>query len=124
KPSSVSQMIEQIVRILVIVCGSYFVIRILHKSVSVGVAVAVSGAFVGCLVAIIYIARKRVTHKKELSLDQKLERDNISNKEILKKISSYAIPFVIIYLTVNIYNTVDMSLIIRTLSNIGFSGAD
>lgn len=124
KPSSVSQMIEQIVRILVIVCGSYFVIRILHKSVSIGVAVAVSGAFVGGLVAIIYIARKIVTHKKELSLDQKLERDNISNKEILKKICSYAIPFVIINLTVNIYNTVDMSLIIRTLSNIGFSGAD
>ncbi len=124
KPSSVSQMIEQIVRILVIVCGSFFVIHILHKSVSIGVAVAVSGAFVGGLVAIIYIAKKIISNKKELSLDKKLERDNVSNKEILKKICYYAIPFVIINLTVNIYNTVDMSLIIRTLSNIGFSGAD
>ncbi len=124
KPSSVSQMIEQIVRITVIVCGSYFVIKILNKSVSVGVAVAVAGAFVGGLVAIIYVARKIFTHKKMLSLDEKLPRDNISNKEILRKLFSYAVPFVIINLTVNIYNTVDMSLIIRTLSNIGFSGAD
>ena len=124
QPSSMSQMIEQIVRILVIIFGSFFIIKILHKSVSLGVAVAVAGAFVGGLAAIIYIAGKIFTHKKQLSLDRKLERDNISNKEILKKICSYAIPFVIINLTVNIYNTVDMSLIIRTLSSIGYSGAD
>lgn len=124
KSSSVSQMIEQIVRILVIIFGSYFVINILHKSVSMGVAVAVSGAFVGGLAAIIYITSKIITNKKSLNLDKKLEKDNVSNKEILKKILYYAIPFVIINLTVNIYNTVDMSLIIRTLSKIGFSGAD
>lgn len=124
KSSSVSQMIEQIVRILVIIFGSYFVINILHKSVSMGVAVAVSGAFIGGIVAIIYIISKILTNKKELSLDKKLEKDNVTNKEIFKKILYYAIPFVIINLTVNIYNTVDMSLIIRTLSKIGFSGAD
>ena len=124
KPSSMSQMIEQVVRILVIIFGSFFIIKILHKSVSFGVAVAVAGAFVGGIAAIIYIGRKIFAHKKELSLDKKLERDAISSKEILKKICSYAIPFVIINLTVNIYNTVDMSLIIRTLSSIGYSGAD
>ena len=124
EPSSTSQMIEQVVRILVILVGSFFIINILHKSVSMGVAVAVAGAFVGGLAAIFYIARKIVTHKKELSLDIKLDKDKISNKEILKKICSYAVPFVIINLTVNIYNTVDMSLIIRTLSSIGYSGAD
>lgn len=124
KPSSMSQMIEQIVRIIVILFGSFFIIKILHKSVSVGVAVAVAGAFAGGLAAIIYIAKKIFTHKKELSLDEKLEKDKISNKEIIKKICSYAIPFVVINLTVNIYNTVDMSLIIRTLSSIGYSGAD
>ena len=123
KPTSVSQMIEQIVRILVILFGSFFVIRILHKSISVGVAVAVSGAFVGGLTAIIYLIKKIINNKEELSLGMRLKKDNVSNKEILKKICFYAIPFIIINLTVNIYNTVDMSLIIRTLSSIGFSGA-
>ena len=96
QPSSTSQMIEQIVRIVVIIVGSFFIINILHKSVSLGVAVAVAGAFVGGLAAILYIARKIFTHKKELSLDEKLIKDKVSNKEILKKICSYAIPFVII----------------------------
>lgn len=123
KPTSISQMLEQIIRILVILFGSYFVIKILNKSISIGVAVAVSGAFVGGLVAILYLLKKIINNKKELSLGVKLKKDNISNKEILKKICLYAIPFIIINLTVNIYNTVDMSLIIRTLSSIGFSGA-
>ena len=123
KPTSISQMLEQIIRILVILFGSYFVIKILNKSISIGVAVAVSGAFVGGLVAILYLLKKIINNKKELSLGIKLKKDNISNKEILKKICLYAIPFIIINLTVNIYNTVDMSLIIRTLSSIGFSGA-
>lgn len=124
KPASVSQMIEQLVRIFVILIGSFVSIKILNKSVSFGVSVAVSGAFWGGLVAIFYIFKKIKDHKKELNLDKRLERNDISNKEILKKIFGYAIPFVIINVTVNIYNTVDMSLIIRTLSKIGFSGVD
>lgn len=124
KPASVSQMIEQLVRIFVILIGSFVSIKILNKSVSFGVSVAVSGAFWGGLVAIFYIFKKIKDHKKELNLDKRLERNDISNKEILKKIFGYAIPFVIINVTVNIYNTVDMSLIIRTLSKIGFTGVD
>ena len=125
KPSSNSQMLEQIVRIIVILAGSFVSIKLLHLSVSVGVAVAVSGAFMGGLVAIFYILKKINDNKYDLDLDKdkKLKKDKISNKEIFRKIASYAIPFIIINLTVNIYNTVDMALIIRTLANIGFDGA-
>lgn len=122
-PSSISQMIEQVVRIIVILAGSFVTIKILNKSVSFGVAVAISGAFFGGLAAIIYILGKILNNKKQLSLGEKLKRDNVSNKEILKKIFYYSIPFVIINVTVNIYNTVDMSLILRTLSKIGFTGS-
>lgn len=124
KPASFSQMIEQIVRIAVVLIGSFVSIVLLKTRVSIGVAIAVSGALWGGLVAIVYIFKKIHDHKKELNLDEKLPRDKISNKEILKKIFYYAIPFVIINVTVNIYNTIDMSLIIRTLSKIGFTGAD
>lgn len=123
-PSSYSQMLEQIVRIIIILCGSYVSIVLLKQSVTTGVAIAVSGAFWGGLVAIFYVFKKIKDNKKQLSLGQVLKKDKISNKEILKKIFAYAIPFVIINVTVNIYNTVDMSLIIRTLSSIGFSGLD
>ncbi len=123
-PTSTSQMIEQVVRIAVILIGSYIAIKILKKKVAIGVAVAVSGAFFGGLAAFIYILRKINQNKEKLDLDRELKPDKISNKEILKKILAYAIPFIIINVTVNFFNIVDMSLIIRTLGKMGFSGSD
>lgn len=123
-PSSNSQMIEQIVRIIVILAGSYVSIKLLNMSVSVGVAVAVSGAFFGGLVAIFYLFKKISDNHVALSLGVELKKDKVTNKEIAKKICFYALPFIIINLTVNIYNTIDMSLIIRTLSTLGYTGAD
>ncbi|MBR1413242.1 MAG: polysaccharide biosynthesis protein [Bacilli bacterium] len=124
KPSSDSQMLEQIVRIIVILAGSYTAIKLLKLNISYGVAVAVSGAFFGGLAAIFYILKKIIDNKTELSLGIELKKDKVTNKEILKKIVYYSLPFIIINITVNIYNTVDMSLIIRTLSKIGYNGAD
>ena len=124
EPSSNSQLIEQIVRIIVIVAGSYVAIKVLHLSNSIGVAVGVAGSFVGGLAAIAYLMHKVNKNKDQLSLNKELKKDNISNKEILKKILYYSLPFIIINLTVNLYNTVDMALIIRTLSKFGYTGAD
>lgn len=123
-PTSNSQMLEQVGRIFVILAGSYITIKVLHKSVALGVAVAVSGAFFGGLLALLYILAKIKKNKEKLDLDHKLKRDKVTNKEILKKILTYAIPFIVINVTVNFFNIVDMSLIIRTLGKIGFSGAD
>ena len=54
-PSSVSQLIEQIVRIAVILIGSYLVIKVFNGSVSLAVGISVFGAFVGCLCAYLYL---------------------------------------------------------------------
>ncbi len=122
--SSNSQMIEQIVRIFVILVGSFTAIKLMHSSVTVGVAFAVSGSFVGGLFAILYVFKKIFKNRKALGLQRYEKKDKVSNKQILKKILGYAIPFVIINITVNVYNTVDMSLIIRTLAKLGFTGAE
>jgi O-antigen/teichoic acid export membrane protein len=121
-PTSVSQMIEQVIRIIVVVGGSFIAIKLLKESVTVGVAVAVAGSFVGGLFAILYIVKKIIKNKDKLDLNNNLKKDKISNKEIIKKILTYAIPFIIINITVNFFNIVDMTFIIRTLSNMGYSG--
>lgn len=124
KPTSISQIIEQFIRILIIIFGSYLVIKVFKRSVTLGVMVAILGSFFGGIVASLYLLRVINKNKQKLSLNKKLSKDKISNKAIFKKIISYAIPFVIINLTVNIYNVVDMSLILRTLTNLKFSGAE
>ena len=62
-------------------------------------------------------------HKKELSFTGDIKKDDISDSEIIKKILSYAIPFIIIDVGVSVYNFVDMVLISRTMVHLGFDAA-
>lgn len=123
--SSFSQVIEQVARIAVILGGSYLTLNILGLSLTTTIGVAVFGALAGGIAAVIYIARNIYKNRKELSLDEKFEKtDEITNKEIIKKIITYAIPVIIVSVSVSIYNIVDMVIILRTISNLGFSGPE
>ncbi len=121
--SSASQVIEQIVRIFIILAGSYIVIYHLHLSKTVAVCVAVTGAFFGAVFALFYILLKLHSHKKEQEARIKEVDKDISNKEIVKKIFSYAIPFIIIDTMFSLYAFVDMFLVLRTMGHIGFTGS-
>ena len=118
--SSVSQVIEQVVRIAVILVGSYVVYKVLGLTLKYAIALAVSGAFFGGLFAYLYVFIKMKTNKKELDLTGNLKKDDISNKEIVKKIFNYAIPFIIISACMSIYNFVNMVFINRTLAYLNY----
>ena len=123
-PSSVSQLIEQVIRIVVILLGSYFAYKVFNGSLTLAVGVSLLGAFFGALVADIYLLLKIKKNKKDLSLDKNYKKDNVSNKEIIKKIASYAIPIIIINLITSVYSSTDMILVSRTIQNLGYSAND
>ena len=68
--SSYSQVIEQIARVIVILCGSYIALKILHLDLTHAVGVAVFSAFAGGACALIYVYGKIRKNKKELLLDK------------------------------------------------------
>lgn len=120
--SSISQVIEQVARVLVIILGSYLALKVFHLSLRNAVGIAVFGAFIGGLFAYFYVRYKIHKNKHELGLDAKFkEKDDVSNKEIIKKIISYAIPVIIISVSISIYNFIDMVLILRTMNYLKFS---
>ena len=124
-PSSTSQIVEQVVRIFVILTGSYLALNIFNKSLSFAVGIAVSGAFFGALAALITIKvffRKNSILKEEYKKTK--EEEKIRNWDIVKKIISYSIPFVIISIVTNIYNFTDQILVLRTISKLGYSTTD
>ncbi len=123
-PSSNSNLIEQIVRIFIILSGSYLAYKVLDSSLTIAVGIAVSGAFVGGLIAYLYLKRDINKNKVALNLDKEYEKDPITDKEIIKKIATYAVPFIIINLVNNIYSFTDMVLILRTLDNLGYTAHD
>lgn len=121
--SSSSQIIEQVSRIIIVLIGSYVAINILHYSVSIGVAVALSGTVIGGLCAYLYLRYKIYKNKDELLKDVDSKKNlKVTNKEIIKKIIMHAVPIIIISVTQNIYDMVDLKFIIQGLHMISYSG--
>lgn len=113
---SFSQVVEQIVRILVIVLGSYLTLKVFNLSLTSAVGVAVFGATVGAFVSYIYLVNKRYKNKKKFT--EKIRPVNepiITNKEIFRKIVIYAIPFIMIDIFKSLYNYVDMVTVVKGL---------
>lgn len=123
-PSSVSQLIEQVVRIGIMLLGSYLIYKVFNGTLTLAVGVSLLGAFFGALVADIYLIIKIKHNKNILHLDKKYKKDEISNKEIIKKIASYSIPIIIINLITNVYSSTDMILVSRTIQYLGYNAND
>ncbi len=123
--SSFSQVIEQIVRIAIILGGSYLVLNVFNGTVSTAVCVSVTGAFIGGLVAYMFLKIKiKKTDNEEISLMEVKKKDDVTDKEIVKKIFTYAIPFIIINIVSSCYNFVDMTLLLRTMNYLEMSTID
>ncbi len=121
--SSLSQVIEQIVRIFVILGGSYLAIHILGLSLKNTIGIAVFGACAGGIASLLYVLVKIKQNKESLGLVEIKKKDKISNQEIRKKIIVYAIPFIIIAIAASINDFLDMVMIMRTLEFLGVETA-
>lgn len=116
KDSSISQVVEQFVRIVVILAGSFVFIRLYGIKEAVGIAVF--GATISAIFALLYLYFKA---PKELSLKRPnnvlKEEEKITNSYLTKKIITYTIPFIIMSIIVSLYNSIDMVTVIKTLVN-------
>lgn len=124
KEPSISQIIEQIVRIAIIIIGSYTAVNIFKLPIKFAVGIAVLAAAIGGLATYIYLTVITNKNKKQIDLDKKVEKNKKIDHEIIKKIITYSIPFIVINLANTIYTFTDMVLVIRTLPKLGFSAID
>lgn len=125
-PPSISQVIEQIVRISVILIGSYLCMRVFKLGVTKAVGVAVFGATIGAAVALVYLLIKMRKHKTVLMADAKAitVEKKITNKMIIKKLLIYSVPFISFGLALSVYDYIDMTTIIKTLTKLGYKIKD
>ena len=120
--TSYSQVIEQIVRIFVVLIGSYIAINIMNQKTSVGVCVALSGAFFGGVIAYLYLKSKIRKNKELFKEENKSDSEVVlDSKSIFNKIIKYAIPVIIVAITQNLYEIIDMKLAIKGLYSIGYT---
>ena len=115
-PPSISQVIEQIVRVLIIIFGSLLALKTFHLSLSWSVGIALLGASAGALLSYLYLLIMRIKNKGKFN--EKARRVNepmISNKVIIRKIIIYALPFILIDFFKSLYNYVDMFSVVKGL---------
>jgi len=124
KEPSLSQVIEQLVRIAIIIIGSFIIIKVFNLPVRYGVAVSVFAACLGGVATYLYLNNIIIKNKNTLFTQEKIKLTKTEDKEIILKILKYSIPFIIISLTNSIYNSADMIFINKTLPHLGFNAVD
>lgn len=124
EPTSISQVIEQFVRVTIIIVGSFLASKVFNLSLKQTVGVALFGATIGALVSTLYLVRKVRINKKVLVKDS---HDEVvkTTKEIVFQIFMYASPFIFGEITKSLYNSVDTFFVVRTLVNdLGYKVTD
>ncbi len=119
EPTSISQVIEQVVRVIFIILGSYLALKVFDLELSTAVAIAVFGAFLGALISYLYLVYKINNNSSSLNRFNTIGREEkrITDNVIIKQLLIYAIPFIIVNISKNIYNSVDMFTLVKTLVN-------
>ena len=122
-PSAVSQVVEQIVRIVFLLAGAYIVLFVLKGSIAEAVSMATFAAFVGAigsLAVLLWYWYKRKPFLDELLLHDKGTMD-ISLKDMYKEILLYAAPFVFVGIANPLFQFIDQITFNRAMVGIGLA---
>ena len=122
-PTALSQVVEQLVRIIFLLASCYIVLVLLDGSLVTAISLSTFAAFIGALgglgVLIWYWFRRKA------SLDKMLEEDkgtlHPSLKEMYKELIKYAAPFVFVGLAMPLYQLIDLFTFNRAMASIGMA---
>ena len=120
--SSIADVLEQIVRVAVILIGSFLSLKVLHLSLNTAVGVAVFAATLGALAAYFYVHSK-IKNAKGLNKEAKRlpEEMKFTDKKLVNKVIFYAMPFVVISLLETLFVNVDVFTVVKGLVNLGYT---
>lgn len=115
-PTSISQVLEQLVRVFIIIFGSFLGMKIFKLSLRNTVGIAVFSATIGAICSYLYLRlvvkkNKKVFNKKET----KIKEPKVTNKEIIYKLLGYAFPFIMIDIFKSLYNSIDVFMLVKVL---------
>lgn len=120
-PTALSQVVEQIARIMFLLIATFFVIKVYDGTIATAVGFATFSAFIGglasCFVLFVYWQRRKGNIKHHL--DGQVHRSNIPLKKLFYELFSYAGPFILVGLATSLYQLVDMFTFERAMVAIG-----
>ncbi len=124
-PTSVSSVVEQILRIAVLLSGAFIVINVMDGSIKTANEIAVFAAFVGAVGATVTLAifwRKRKPFMAEQRRQDK-SGISLSYGEMYKEIIRYGLPFIIVSMSIPVVLFIDQMTHNNALSLAGVPGS-
>ena len=125
EPTAVSQLIEQIVRIIAVLVGAYVVVNVMNDSPEKAINFAVFAAFIGGLAGLVVLYRYWRKYKPEFDylLDNSVTPEHSpSFWQMYKELSGYLLPFILVGVINQLYQFVDMATFGNTMYTMGLSG--
>ncbi|MBM7572817.1 putative polysaccharide biosynthesis protein [Aquibacillus albus] len=120
-PTAVSQVIEQIVRIIFLLVAAYITVDILNGTITTAVGFATLAAFVGAIAScfVLYYYWK----KRKPYLDKQMEKQeryyDVPTVELFQELFRYAGPFVLVGIATPLYQQIDALTFARAMTAIG-----
>ncbi|WP_079530570.1 putative polysaccharide biosynthesis protein [Halobacillus hunanensis] len=120
-PTGISQVIEQIVRIIFLLISVYVVLYIVEGSRATAIGFSTFAAFIGAVASLLVLAifwKKRKPHLDKLVEQQEYTYD-LSKKSMLKELLGYAGPFVLVGIATPLYQVIDQFTFNQAMSEAG-----
>lgn len=126
EPTSVSQFIEQLVRVIFVVVGSYIAVSWFNAPTNKAVNFAVFAAFIGAIAGLLVLWKYFREYKDEFDylLSKSPPAQSIPLKDIYREVITYTLPFVLVGTINPLYQFVDMITFSNAMSSIGIPGKD
>ena len=124
EPTAISQLVEQIVRIIVVLAGAFIVVKFMGGSPTTAINFSVFAAFIGAIAGLLVLYKYWLKYKPELDylLDNNPSTSDITFLEMYKEVIAYTVPFVLVGIINPLYQFVDMLTFNGAMDSIGKSG--
>src|SRR5699024_10391462 len=109
EPTAISQVVEQIIRIAFVLISVFIIVKVYDGSIALAVSFATFAAFVGAVAScvVLKIAWKKRHPFMPQPIQQKKNHTYVSTKDLFIELLSYAGPFVLVGITIPLYQFVD-----------------
>lgn len=108
-PSAISQLVEQVVRIVYMLVATYLIMKVFNGHYELGVVHSTLGAFFGAIGGIIllvfYYLKKRTWF--DTLADSSANVLSVSDGELIKEVIYQSIPFIFVSISMTLYNLFD-----------------
>ncbi|WP_017726510.1 putative polysaccharide biosynthesis protein [Halalkalibacterium ligniniphilum] len=122
-PTAVSQVVEQIIRIIFILAVTFALVNIAGGEIGTAVGFATFGAFVGAIGGLAVLSYYWIKRRKGIlqQVEQSTVRHNLSLPEMYKELISYALPLSFVGLAIPLFQLIDTYMFNTALKNVGLT---